>query len=77
MKYDDPATNSAFLNDPQLRLLLNWRGNEKASGPNPYTGRNLVRQDKALSDQEHGRLAETLAMPGIAHWAGSLAKQNV
>lgn len=76
MKYYDRQTIRAFLSNPQVRPLLSWRGIEKAAGLNPYTIKNLVRQDKALSDQEHERLTETLVMLGIDYWAESLAKQN-
>lgn len=65
----------AFLSDPQMRPLLNWRGIEKAAGLDPFRIKNLVGQGTALSEQDTLRLAETLSDLGFEAWARDHASQ--
>ncbi len=66
---EDQQTTSAFLSDPQVRPLLNWKGIEKTAGLNAFRIKNLVGQDSPMSQEEHERLLETLAVLSLSSWA--------
>lgn len=67
--HDDQLITSAFLSDPQVRPLLNWKGIEQAAAIGAFRIKNLVGQGTAMSDEEHRRLLETLASLSIHRWA--------